>query len=149
METTMPKQRVRAVLVTPAGTTLVIKRIKPGADPYWVLVGGGVEDTDTSNEAALLREIREEIAGEAEVLRHLHELTNNAGETEHFYIARVTTWNFADRSGPEFERNDRGEYLLEEIPLTPEAIAALNLMPPQIKDVLAAATGPGGLLATA
>ncbi|WP_405021141.1 NUDIX domain-containing protein [Kitasatospora sp. NBC_00070] len=142
-------QRVRAVLVTPTGTTLMIKRIRPGVDPYWVLVGGGVEDTDTSNEAALLREVREEIAGDAQVLRHLHQLTNPAGETEHFYVARVTAWDFDNRTGPEFERDDRGEYLLEEVPLTPEAIGALNLMPPQIKDVLAAATGPGGLLATA
>ncbi|MFD4241453.1 hypothetical protein ACFWP3_07650 [Streptomyces sp. NPDC058525] len=44
--------------------------------------------------------------------------------------------DFDDRAGPEFARDDRGEYLLEEVPLTAEAIEALNLMPPQVKDAL-------------
>ncbi|MEU2632081.1 NUDIX domain-containing protein [Kitasatospora sp. NPDC007106] len=48
-------------------------------DPYWVIVGGGVENTDTDREAALLREISEEIAGDAEILRLLHQLDNPKG----------------------------------------------------------------------
>ncbi|MGW7304010.1 NUDIX domain-containing protein [Streptomyces sp. NPDC054835] len=70
------KQRVRAVLVTPSGTTLVIKRIRPGVDPYWVIVGGGVEESDATREEALLREVREEIAGDAEIVCLLHEMEN-------------------------------------------------------------------------
>ncbi|MFD4241452.1 NUDIX domain-containing protein [Streptomyces sp. NPDC058525] len=37
----------------------------PRHPPYQVLVGGGVEPEDADLEAALLREVREEIAGEA------------------------------------------------------------------------------------
>ncbi len=57
------KKRVRGVLVTPGGNLLTIKRDRPGVDPYRVLPGGGVEPGDTTLEAALLREIDEELAG--------------------------------------------------------------------------------------
>ncbi|WP_185296812.1 hypothetical protein [Streptomyces finlayi] len=43
-------------------------------------------------------------------------MKNPSGETEHFYLARIKTWNFADRSGPEFQRDDRGEYLSKRSP---------------------------------
>ncbi|MFD0369714.1 NUDIX domain-containing protein [Streptomyces sp. NPDC127114] len=143
------KQRVRAILITPSNTTLLMKRVRPGRSPYWVVVGGGVEDTDASHEAALLREIREEVAGEAEIVRLFHRLTNAAGETEHFYLARITSWNFNDRSGPEFQGDDRGQYLLEEIPLTPEALAELNLLPEEISVAVREALVHGDLLAPA
>ncbi|KDN81181.1 NUDIX domain-containing protein [Kitasatospora cheerisanensis] len=139
------KERVRAVLLTPTGTMLVINRVRPGRAPYQVLVGGGVEDEDAGREAALVREIREEIAGTVTALRPLCELRNDRGEAEYFYVAELGSWNFDDRSGPEFARADRGEYLLREVPLTVEAVGALNLMPPQLKDVLRKAIGAGGL----
>ncbi|MET9611664.1 NUDIX domain-containing protein [Kitasatospora indigofera] len=143
------KERVRAVLFTDAGTILVINRTRPGIPPYQVLVGGAVEDEDAGLEAALLREIRKEIAGEATDLRPFHQLTNDKGEVEYFYTARIVTWNFDNRTGPEFQRDDRGEYLLEEVPLTTEAVDALNLMPPQIKDALLDAIDTGDLIPVA
>ncbi|MGW4383853.1 NUDIX domain-containing protein [Kitasatospora sp. NPDC004531] len=130
------KERVRAVLLTDRGTMLVITRVRPGIPPYQVLVGGGVEDQDTDLEHALLREIREEIAGTATDLRPFLRLTSDKGEIEHFYTARISTWNFDDRSGPEFSRDDRGTYLLDEVPLTADAVNALNLMPPGIKTAI-------------
>ncbi|MEU6239029.1 NUDIX domain-containing protein [Kitasatospora sp. NPDC047058] len=141
------KERVRAVLLTTAGTMLVINRIRPGIPAYQVLVGGGVEPEDTGLEGALLREIHEEIAGTATDLLPFHEFKNDKGETEHFYTARIVKWNFTDRTGPEFQRDDRGEYLLEEVPLTAEAIEALNLMPPQVKIALLDAIRAGSLAA--
>ncbi|MFJ1841385.1 NUDIX domain-containing protein [Streptomyces sp. NPDC088146] len=126
-----------------------MKRVRPGRDLYWVIVGGGVEDTEANYEAALLREIREEIADEAEIVRPFHQLENASGETEHFYLARIKTWNFADRSGPEFPRDDRGEYILEEISLTTEALAELNLLPEKISAALCQALDHGDLLAPA
>lgn len=110
-----------------------------------MLVGGGVEDSDPSHEAALLREVREEIAGDAEIIAHLHDLTNHLGDVEHFYIARVTAWDFTGRTGPEFALVERGVYVLEKVPLTAQAIDALNLMPPLIKPVLLAAIESGTL----
>ncbi|MEJ8653393.1 NUDIX domain-containing protein [Streptomyces sp. MS1.AVA.3] len=142
------KQRVRAILITQDNTLLLMKRIRPGAAPYWVIVGGGVEDSDATREDALLREVREEIAGEAEISRLLHQLENLKGETEYFYLAHITQWHFDDKTGPEFQRDDRGEYLLDEIPLTTEALASVNLLPEEISDVLREALERGDLHTT-
>ncbi|SDH37244.1 NUDIX domain-containing protein [Nonomuraea jiangxiensis] len=54
------RERVRAIPVDHEGHLLTIKRIKPEQMPYRVLPGGGVEDSDTSLEAALKSELREE-----------------------------------------------------------------------------------------
>ncbi|MEE4425633.1 NUDIX hydrolase, partial [Streptomyces bugieae] len=110
-------ERVRAVLVTRDHTMLVIRRTRPGVPEYWVLPGGGVEPTDESREAALHREIHEEIAGKADIIRLLHTMESD-DERQLFYLARIATWSFDDRTGPEFSAEGRGEYALEEIPLT-------------------------------
>ncbi|QDY77077.1 NUDIX hydrolase [Streptomyces qinzhouensis] len=139
------QKRVRAVLVTPNDTMLLIKRIRPGIPAYWVIVGGKVEPTDASPEDALRREVREEIAGEAEIVSLLHTIETD-DEHQDFYLARIEKWNFADRTGPEFSQEGRGEYLLEEIPLTTAAIDAVNLLPQQFAAVLREAVAHGGLL---
>ncbi|MER8102356.1 NUDIX domain-containing protein [Kitasatospora sp. NPDC094016] len=139
------QHRVRAVLLTPNDTTLLIKRIRPGIDPYWVIVGGKIEPTDASPEDALLREVREEIAGEAQVVSLLHTI-ETADERQDFYLATIEKWSFEDRTGPEFSQEGRGEYLLEEIPLTTEALDAINLLPQDFATVLRGAVERGALL---
>ncbi|PYC71031.1 hypothetical protein C7C46_26980 [Streptomyces tateyamensis] len=139
------QERVRAVLLTPNDTLLLIKRIRPGIDPYWVIVGGKIETTDASPEDALRREVREEIAGEAEILHLLHTIETD-DERQMFYLARIEKWNFADRTGPEFSQEGRGEYLLEEIPLTGTALDAVNLLPKEFATVLREAVERGEVL---
>lgn len=141
------QKRVRAVLVTPNDTMLLIKRIRPGIPAYWVIVGGKVEPTDAGPEDALRREVREEIAGEAEIVSVLH---THQTDTDHetFYLARIEKWSFADRTGPEFSQQGRGEYLLEEIALTTEALDSVNLLPGEFAAVLREAVERGELLAT-
>ncbi|WP_330237479.1 NUDIX hydrolase [Streptomyces sp. NBC_00525] len=92
-------ERVRAVLVTPDDTVLVIRRTRPGIPEYWVLPGGGVEPGDASREAALHREIHEEIAGKADIVRLLHTMGSD-DERQFFYLGRIATWSFEDRTGP-------------------------------------------------
>ncbi|MFE3765411.1 NUDIX domain-containing protein [Streptomyces sp. NPDC059104] len=138
------KERVRAVLVTADDTMLVIRRTKPGIPEYWVLPGGGVEPGDESREAALHREIHEEIAGKAHIIRLLH-TTESEGERQLFYLARIATWSFEDRTGPEFSAEGRGEYMLEEIPLTVEALDGINLKPDEIAHVLRGTMEAGAL----
>ena len=137
-------ERVRAILITPADNLLLIKRTKPGMPPYWVLPGGGVESTDPNPEAALDREIREEIAGQADILGLFHTVQRD-GERELFYLARIRRWSFDDRTGPEFSETGRGEYLLEEVPLTAEALEAVNLKPDEIALFLREAINRGDL----
>ena len=108
-------ERVRAVLVTPAAQLLLIKRIRPGATPYWVLPGGHVEAYDPSLRAALIREVREEVGTEPQITGLLQVLADDHCR-EYFYLARIDSWSEADRTGPEFDDPDRGEYRLEEVP---------------------------------
>ncbi|WP_328907203.1 NUDIX domain-containing protein [Streptomyces sp. NBC_00234] len=141
-------ERVRAVLVTADDTMLVIRRTKPGIPEYWVLPGGGVEPSDESREAALHREIHEEIAGKADIIRLLHTLETD-DERQLFYLARIATWSFDDRTGPEFSAEGRGEYALEEVPLTLEGLDGIDLKPEEIAHVLRGAVGAGSLGAEA
>ncbi|MFJ3961113.1 NUDIX domain-containing protein [Streptomyces sp. NPDC090036] len=139
-------ERVRAVLVTADDTMLVVRRTKPGIPEYWVLPGGGVEASDESREAALHREIHEEIAGKAEIVRLLHTMESN-DERQLFYLARIATWSFDDRTGPEFSAEGRGEYALDEIPLTLAGIDGIDLKPEEIAHVLRGAISAGTLRA--
>jgi 8-oxo-dGTP pyrophosphatase MutT (NUDIX family) len=140
------QHRVRAVLLTPNNTMLLIKRIRPGIAPYWVIVGGKIEPTDASAEEALRREVREEIAGEAEIVSRLHTIQTD-DERQDFYLATIEKWSFEDRTGPEFSEEGRGEYCLEETPLTVEALDAINLLPQKIAAVLREAVERGDLFA--
>ncbi|MFE0739348.1 NUDIX domain-containing protein, partial [Streptomyces sp. NPDC058855] len=54
------KRTARAVLLDGADLIL-IKRTKPGMDPYWLTPGGGVEPTDPTVVDALHREVYEEL----------------------------------------------------------------------------------------
>ncbi|MGW9434965.1 NUDIX hydrolase [Streptomyces sp. NPDC055607] len=137
-------ERVRAVLVTADDTMLVIRRTRPGIPEYWVLPGGGVEPGDASREVALHREIHEEIAGKADIVRLLHTM-ESADERQLFYLARITTWSFDDRTGPEFSAEGRGAYALEEIPLTLKGLDGIDLKPEEIAHVLRGAIRAGGL----
>ncbi|MEU8265843.1 NUDIX domain-containing protein [Sphaerisporangium sp. NPDC049002] len=129
------KERVRAILITPRGQLLTIKRIRPGREPYWVLPGGGVESGDTSLETALLREIHEELAGQATISSLIHVLEEN-GERQYFFLARIGAWDPSKRSGPEFADPSRGEYIIEETPLAPLHLARIALKPEPVAHLL-------------
>jgi 8-oxo-dGTP pyrophosphatase MutT (NUDIX family) len=125
-------ERVRAILITDDERLLVIKRTRPGVPTYWVLPGGHVESDDTDLESALHRELHEEIAGEAEIHSLIQVLDADDGSgRQYFYLARIHTWHFGERTGPEFTDPDlaRGAYDLDQIPLTADALAAIDLKP--------------------
>ena len=56
-------ERVRAVLVTPGGCMLAVRRDRPGQSAYWVLPGGQADPEDQSREAALSRESARRLPG--------------------------------------------------------------------------------------
>lgn len=111
---------------------------------YWVLPGGRAEPSDASLEAALHREIHEEIAGRAEVVRLLF-TTESAGERSNYYLARVDTWDFEARTGPEFDNPANGSYALDEVPVTVDALDCLNLKPDEFAGFLRQAIADGAL----
>jgi ADP-ribose pyrophosphatase YjhB (NUDIX family) len=128
-------ERVRAILVTRDGELLTIRRDRPGIPTYSVLPGGHVEPTDASLEAALAREIREELAGEPHIRRLVHIIDSDT-DRQYFYLATIDAWAFEQRSGPEFAAADRGRYELEPIPFTSSAVAGCNLKPDAIATFL-------------
>lgn len=133
---------VRAVLVTPRGRLLLIRRNWPGATPYWVFPGGHVEADDPNLRAALVREIREEVGAQPQIAGLLHVLADEH-QRQYVYLARIQSWSEADRTGPEFDDPDRGEYRLEEVPMTLQAPDGISLKPQEIAVLLrdAARTG--------
>ncbi len=133
---------VRAVLITPAGHLLLIRRTWPGASPYWVFPGGHVEPDDPGLHAALAREVREETGGHAQIAGHLRTLVDEHVR-EYFYLAHIQAWSQADRTGPEFADPDRGEYHLEQVPLTLEALDAITLEPEEIAALIRDAVRTG------
>lgn len=134
-------QRVRAILLTQQDTVMFIKRVKPGAEPYWVAPGGGVEAGDATMRDTLLRELSEELGASVQVLRHAFVLEHEkAGKQleEHFFICRLLSYDLARRSGPEFSDPTRGLYLPHEIPLEAAALRELNVRTPELIDWLVA-----------
>jgi ADP-ribose pyrophosphatase YjhB (NUDIX family) len=135
-------ERVRAVLVTGNGRLLTIKRIKPGQEPYWILPGGGVEAYDASLEAALHRELQEELAATAKI-HSLIQVVHHWQDRHHIYLARIHHWDWASRSGPEFTTPGQGEYALEQTPLTVPGLTSINLEPPAVRDLLKSTVASG------
>ncbi|WP_327587907.1 NUDIX domain-containing protein [Nonomuraea sp. NBC_00507] len=129
--------RVRAVLITPDDKMLTIGRIRPGHASYSVLPGGGVEDSDRSLEAALQREIEEELGGQAVIHSLIHIDDSVPGQRQYIFLARIDAWDIRARSGPEFNDPARGQYLLQATPLTREAVVGLNLLPDVVAVLLA------------
>ena len=133
-------QRVRAILLTGRDTLLFIKRVKPdNPAPYWVAPGGGVEACDSDLQAALERELREELGARAIVLDTAFILQHRmAGKEleEHFFVCMLQGYDISLRHGPEFTDPARGQYIAHEVPLDARALRRINLKTPQLRDWL-------------
>ncbi|WP_416968256.1 NUDIX hydrolase [Streptomyces sp. 4F14] len=141
--TTVVKRSARAILLD--GYQLVlIKRTKPGRDPYWVTVGGGVEADDESIEAALRREVFEELGGtvgRAQLVRLITDDLDDGIGIQHIFVARLVSMDLTARTGTEFGKPERGGYEVVQVPFTAAAVGELNLMPPQLAQFIADNTG--------
>lgn len=130
-----PIRRVRAILCTGTGDILLIKRIRPGRETYWVAPGGGIDTQDRTPEDALIRELLEELGATAQIEHPAFTLTD--GEMHQlFYVCRLLTMNLHLRHGPEVDDPARGTYIPTEIPLTRTAIMRTNIQPPALRDYL-------------
>jgi ADP-ribose pyrophosphatase YjhB (NUDIX family) len=140
---TISRHTARAILLDDAGRLVLIRRTRPGQLPYWTTAGGGVEPGDASVEAALYRELREELGAEATGARQVLLFSWPAQDglaitVAHFFVTRLVAMDLAARNGPEFDDPSRGAYDPEFIDLRTDALAAFALRPPEVKEFILA-----------
>jgi 8-oxo-dGTP pyrophosphatase MutT (NUDIX family) len=120
---------------------VLIKRTWPGQVPYWTTPGGGVEPTDTSAEAALHRELAEELGATARIITQVfaNRTTSDHGITdESYFLARLITIDLTARTGPEFDDPSRGRYEVDHVNVGDDTLAAIDLRPAALKMFLLA-----------
>lgn len=138
---TVGRQAARAILIDDRGRLVLIRRTKPGQPPYWTAPGGGVENGDGSVEAALHRELAEELGAEvAEASRvFLDSSPSDSGvAVQHFFVARLLTLDEARRSGPELADPSRGGYDVDRVDLLGDDLAGVDLKPGALKEFIMA-----------
>ena len=131
-------QSARAILIDSQDNLILFKRNKPGVPIYWATPGGHVEQTDKSVEAALKRELAEELnARIINVSRvFIYSFISPTGLiVEHLFVARLAQMDeSAPRSGAEFQNPDiYGTYEIERINLHHAGLESLNLQPGALK----------------
>jgi ADP-ribose pyrophosphatase YjhB (NUDIX family) len=135
------RRSARAILVDDRARLVLIKRTKPGQVPYWTTAGGGVEDSDASVEAAMRREIFEELgakAGQASQVFMVSDQSPDGIRVQHFFVARLVSLDLAARTGPEFLDPSRGTYEDDYVDLHADALVGIDLKPPELKDFILA-----------
>lgn len=138
---TVGRRAARAILIDDLGRLVLIKRVKPGQAPYWTAPGGGVEDGDASVEAALYRELAEELGAKATNASQvfLFSSPSDAGVAiQHFFVVRLTGMDESARNGPEFEDPARGGYELDRVDLRGDDLATIDLKPAALKEFILA-----------
>lgn len=133
----MTNFRVRALAITPNNKLLFIKRIKGNAAPYWIFVGGGVENTDANFVEALERELLEEANAKGEILYPVHYTEQEWEGKKRFdiyYLVHLHTWSEVGRMGEEFLNPENGLYLLDEVEIA--TIENITLYPEEVKSFL-------------
>jgi ADP-ribose pyrophosphatase YjhB (NUDIX family) len=138
------KRTARAILLD--GDHLVlIKRTKPGREPYWITPGGGMEPEDGTVTDALHREIDEELGGKVapavpafvDTVPHTTDDGAVGVKVQYFFACRLESMDPARRHGPEVDRPD-GVYEIVRVPFTPEGIASVEVVPPSLREYLSA-----------
>ncbi|GAA1858939.1 NUDIX hydrolase [Myceligenerans crystallogenes] len=135
------RRGARGIVVDDKGRLVLIKRTKPGQAPYWTSPGGGVEDTDASVEDALRRELAEELGATADGYQQVFlssDPTDAGVAIQHFFVARLTSLNLAERHGSELSKPERGGYDLDYIPLDDGTLEAIDLKPVALKEFVLA-----------
>lgn len=121
---------------------VLIKRTRPGSEPYWTAPGGGVETDDPSVELAMVRELREELGAEVSGAQQVFLVSDPIGETgvgvQHFFVCRLEHLDPQLRSGPEFADSSRGAYDLDRVTPAADGAIGVDLKPAALKAFIGA-----------
>ncbi|WP_067793788.1 NUDIX hydrolase [Actinomadura formosensis] len=125
------RRAVRALLLD--GDALVLfRRTRPDRPVYWTTPGGKIEPADASPEAALRRELDEELGATAGPVRQVFACAEQSPELcrlNTFYVCRLLTMDLSRRHGPEFDDPANGRYDVDLVPCAPADLASINLIP--------------------
>jgi ADP-ribose pyrophosphatase YjhB (NUDIX family) len=133
--------KARGIVRTPTGSIVLLRRQRPGEEPYWTLPGGRVETRDATARDALVRELREELGAEARVgalvddLDDGHEDDRGRRVRTLVYEASIERWSAEERAMPELAKPWKGTYAIEEHAPDPTALGALPFRPQQHADL--------------
>ena len=103
---------------------------------YYTFLGGGLEQNETLEEG-LIREIKEEVGIDIEVIEKLYEMKSQKfNQKEYFFLCKYISGDFGSGCGPEFSNDpkykDSGEYLPEII--SKDDVDKILLLPEEIKE---------------
>lgn len=135
------RRSARGIVLDDEGRLVLIKRTRPGLDPYWTSPGGGVEDSDATVMDALRRELAEELGATADGYQQVF-LVSGPGDAgvaiQYFFVAQLRSLNLDQRYGPEFSKPERGAYDLDYVSLRNDSLAAIDLKPTVLKEFVLA-----------
>lgn len=142
------KRTARAILldggVGSAPCLVLIKRTKPGCEPYWITPGGGVEPgVDDTVIEALHREVDEELGAKVtdvvpafvDTVPHTTDDGEVGVKVQHFFVCRLASMDLSRRHGPEVDEPS-GLYEFVRVPFTREGIASVDVVPPALRAYL-------------
>ncbi|GGN39005.1 NUDIX domain-containing protein [Streptomyces fuscichromogenes] len=140
------RHNVRAVLLED-DQLVFLRRRWPGCLPYYTTVGGGVEPCDADHEAALRREVMEELGatiGPATEFLTLTEPGDKVTVVRHYFRAEVLDIDLNLRGGPEPDDADTGDFSPVRVARDASALTALELQPPELVGHLCEHAGTWG-----
>lgn len=135
------RRTARAILIDGNGRLILFRRTLPKRKPYWSTPGGGVDPEDGSIEAALHRELAEELGATVDRTAPVFLSTSPRGDgiaIAHFFVCRLVSMDLAKRTGSEFTNPAKGRYDVERIDLRGKKLARYALTPPEVKEFILA-----------
>ncbi|MEV4003280.1 NUDIX hydrolase [Actinomadura sp. NPDC049753] len=128
----MRVRRAARALLLDGDALVLLRRTVPGRPVYWTTPGGRIEPADASPEAALRRELDEELGATAGPVRQVFACAEQGPELQRltaFYVCRLVTMDLSRRHGPEFDDPSKGRYDVDLFPCAPAGLGRLNLVP--------------------
>ncbi|WP_225438102.1 NUDIX domain-containing protein [Candidatus Frankia nodulisporulans] len=130
------RRAARAILIDDSGQLILFRRTLPKRKPYWSTPGGGVDPEDASVEAALHRELAEELGAVVDRVQPVFFMSpprNGGLAVSHFFVCRLVSMDLSLRTGEEFSNPAKGRYDVERIDLYSKKLARYALQPSELK----------------
>ncbi len=135
------RRTARAILIDEESQLVLFRRTLPKRKPYWSTPGGGVDPEDDSIEAALHRELAEELGATVDRVQQVFMASPPRGDgiaVAHFFVCRLVSMNLSLRTGEEFSNPAKGRYDVERIDLRGRKLSRYALQPPEAKEFILA-----------